>query len=151
MNGGRALLLAAMPLLLTGAMAPVSTRVVVTVEGLRSQSGMVRACLTADPATFPDCQRDPAAHRLTVSAALVRGANGGTIAFDHVLPGRYAIALLHDENGNGRVDKMLMMPKEGFGFSRNAPVRFGPPSFKSAAFDLDSSGMNTAIRMRYLL
>lgn len=142
----RLALLGALHAALTGAMAPVSTTVVVTVEGLRSNHGMVRACLTADPKTFPDCQRDPAAHRLTVGAT-----DGTVIAFDQVLPGRYAIALLHDENGNGRVDKMLLMPREGFGFSRNAPVRFGPPSFASAAFELGPARMTTSIRMRYLL
>ena len=49
------------------------------------------------------------------------------LEFTDVPPGTYAIALLHDENGNGRADRVLMVPREGFGFSRNAPVRMGPP------------------------
>ena len=65
--------------------------------------------------------------------------------------GRYAIALLHDENGNGKIDKALMIPREGFGFSRDAPLRMGPPSFKDAAFDVDAKGVNQSIRMRYII
>lgn len=131
---------------LSGATVAGTGSVVVTIEGLRSNRGLVQACLTADPATFPDCARDPHAHRLTVSAI-----EGETIAFQGVAPGRYAIALLHDENGNGRVDKVLMMPKEGFGFSRDAAVRFGPPRFAAAAFEIGAAAMKTTIRMRYLL
>ena len=67
-------------------------------------------------------------------------------------PGRYAIALLHDENSNGKADRVLgMMPKEGFGFSRDAPVRMGPPKFRDAAFDMGTSDRELTIKMRYLL
>lgn len=133
-------------LLLSGAAAPPVGSVTVTIEGLRSNRGLLQACLTADPATFPDCAHDPHAHRLTVIAH-----EGETIEFQGVTPGRYAIALLHDENGNGRVDKVLMMPKEGFGFSRDAAVRFGPPRFSAAAFEIGTAALKTTIRMRYLL
>lgn len=73
------------------------------------------------------------------------------LEFTDVPPGTYAIALLHDENGNGRADRVLMVPREGFGFSRNAPVRMGPPSFDSAAFQVGTSAVSHTIRMRYLL
>ena len=81
-------------------------------------------------------------------------AASGTIrlVFDNVAPGTYAIALLHDENRNGRADRALsMIPREGFGFSRDAPVRMGPPSFDSAAFTVRASPVSQAIRMRYML
>jgi uncharacterized protein (DUF2141 family) len=81
----------------------------------------------------------------------VPAASNDVIAFQHVLPGRYAVALFHDENANGRMDKMLMMPREGFGFSRDAPIRFGPPRFSAAAFTLGETQLTTSIRMRYLL
>jgi uncharacterized protein (DUF2141 family) len=59
----------------------------------------------------------------------VPAASNDVIAFQHVLPGRYAVALFHDENANGRMDKMLMMPREGFGFSRDAPIRLARRAF----------------------
>ena len=52
---------------------------------------------------------------------------------------------------NGKVDKALFLPTEGFGFSRDAKARFGPPRFSSAAFRVDSSApVYQTIRMRYL-
>jgi uncharacterized protein (DUF2141 family) len=68
-----------------------------------------------------------------------------------VAEGRYAIALIHDENANGKLDKRLMIPREGFGFSQDAPVMMGPPRFDSAAFAVGSANEHLSIRMRYLL
>ena len=70
--------------------------------------------------------------------------------FGEVAPGRYAISLFHDENSNKKLDKKLIMPAEGYGFSRNAPVVFGPPSFGSAAFPVDGGETREAIKMRYM-
>jgi uncharacterized protein (DUF2141 family) len=41
-----------------GAVLPHTT-VLVDVVGLRSHKGLIQACLTADPVTFPDCEKDP--------------------------------------------------------------------------------------------
>ncbi|HEX5644075.1 MAG TPA: DUF2141 domain-containing protein, partial [Erythrobacter sp.] len=96
---------------------------------------------------FPKCREDPASYRVVVPAA-----ERVELLFTGVKPGRYAVALLHDENGNGKADRALgMMPKEGFGFSRDAKVQMGPPSFTSAAFDFAGSGTTLTIRMRYML
>jgi uncharacterized protein (DUF2141 family) len=118
----------------------------IAVTGLRNTHGIVQACLTAAPRYFPDCDRDPASRRLSIHAA-----NNMVLEFADVPPGTYAVALLHDENSNGRVDKMLMIPREGFGFSRDAPVRMGPPHFAEAAFDLGAAPVHQTIRMRYML
>lgn len=127
--------------------APATTDIEVTITGVRSVKGVVRACMTADPAQFPKCRGDAMSHRAVVDAE-------GTIRlkFDDVTPGRYAIALLHDENNNGKADRALgMMPTEGFGFSRDAPVRMGPPDFGDAAFEVGASPVRQTIRMRYML
>ena len=51
-----------------------------------------------------------------------------------------------------RADRALgMMPREGFGFSRDAPVRMGPPDFEEAAISIGSSPFQQTIRMRYML
>ncbi len=137
-------------LLLSGAgeMATPTTTgdVRVAITGLRDARGQVLACLTARARAFPDCAKDPAAHKLAVSA---RG--DVVLDFTGVAPGRYAIALVHDENGNGKMDMMMFMPREGFGFSRNAPVRLGPPSFASAAFVVAGEAQRQTIRIRYMM
>ena len=130
------------------AAAPVQAgEVVITVTDLRSTKGVVRACMTTRADIFPKCIKDPNAHRVVVPAAQKL-----EIRFTGVKPGQYAIALLHDENNNNKADRaLMMMPKEGFGFSRDAKVRMGPPSFESAAFTVEGGTSSQSIRMRYLL
>jgi uncharacterized protein (DUF2141 family) len=144
----RALLaLFAAPVLLGVAPPPSDgVTVVVTFSEARSMKGMVRACMVHVAADFPDCTDASDAHRANVPTSALQ------LRFAHVMPGRYAIALLHDENSNGKADFVLgMMPKEGFGFSRDAPVKMGPPKFAAAAFTVGEQPMQLAIRMRYLL
>jgi len=123
------------------------TTVRITVTNLRNNEGVVMACMTADPDRFPRCRNDADSHRASVPA------NGQIVLrFDNVRPGTYAIALLHDENENGRADRALsMIPREGFGFSRDAAVRMGPPDFEDAAFTVGASPVSQTIKMRYML
>lgn len=64
--------------------------------------------------------------------------------------GQYAVAIIHDENSNGKVDTggPLGIPKEGIGFSRNPNISFGPPSFDKAAFTLQENS-SIEIRTKY--
>jgi len=72
-----------------------------------------------------------------------------TIRVTGVLPGHYAVQGWHDENDNGRIDRdPLGIPTEGIGFSRNAPIRLGPPSFEDAAFTVEADGAGTALKLR---
>lgn len=119
----------------------------ITVTDLRNTKGVVRACMTTDPAKFPKCRGVPGAHSDVVPAS-----DKIVLRFRDVKPGTYAIALLHDENGNGKADRALgMMPKEGYGFSRDAKVRMGPPKFNAAAFQVKDEPVRHSIRMRYML
>lgn len=119
----------------------------VTVSDMRNSRGVVRACMTNDPQRFPRCRDDAQSYRLVVPAG-----QAGTLRFRNVAPGTYAIALLHDENNNGKADRALgMMPREGFGFSRDAKVSMGPPSFDDAAIAVGTASQRQTIRMRYML
>jgi len=121
--------------------------VVITITDLRSTKGVVRACMTTQEKIFPKCRKDPASHRTVVKAG-----ETVTIRFDGVAPGDYAIALLHDENNDGKANRALgMMPKEGYGFSRDAKVRMGPPKFRDAVFSHGSDDQALTIKMRYFL
>ena len=123
-------------------------RITVKVTDLRNDKGLLRACMTTAQSDFPECKKTASIHATSITAR----EGGVTFTFDGVKPGRYAIALLHDENSNGKADRVLgMMPKEGFGFSRDAPVRMGPPKFEDAAFDMGSSDRELTIKMRYML
>ena len=121
--------------------------VFITVRDLRSTHGVVRACMTTRADVFPKCIKDPTAHRMVVPAS-----GKVEIHFTGVKPGEYAIALLHDENDNGKADRAMgMMPKEGYGFSRDAPVKMAPPKFDDAVFTQGEGVSRMSIKMRYFL
>lgn len=117
----------------------------VAVTGIRNAKGRVLACLTQNAKAFPACEKDPNARRIVLSAT-----EGKALRFTGLKPGTYALALIHDENGNNKVDTALFLPKEGVGVSRN-PVLMGPPSFKSAAFVVGTVDLKLTIKMKYFL
>lgn len=102
----------------------------VTISGFHNNKGAVLVSLFKDVNGFPD---DAAKAYGKEKAYLVN--NTASIIFKTVPPGNYAIAILHDENNNQKLDKNILgIPKEGFGFSNNASAPFGPPSFNKASF-----------------
>jgi uncharacterized protein (DUF2141 family) len=46
---------------------------------------------------------------------------------------------------------MLGIPREGFGFSQNPVVRFGPPRFDQVRFQISSGISRQTLRLQYLL
>jgi uncharacterized protein (DUF2141 family) len=66
--------------------------------------------------------------------------------------GTYALSLIHDENGNDRLDTTLAIPrKKGFGFSRNPTHRIRTAQIRfAAAFALKGSATQT-VKMKYML
>jgi len=112
---------------------------------MRSARGLIRICLTADPRNFPGCIDD--------KRAVTRSVPAGQhiIRFDGLPPGNYAAALIHDENSNAKLDTLLGIPREGFGFTRNPPIGFGPPRFSAAQFALGGVAETQQVTMRYML
>ena len=140
-----ALVLAA-PLPTAAASTPApTTSLEIDVAGLRSAKGLIRVCLTADPKNFPQCTDDRDAVKRSVPAGQ------RVIRFDGLSPGIYAAALIHDENSNAKLDTVMGIPREGFGFSRNPRIGFGPPRFCAAEFALGAVAERQQVTMRYLL
>ena len=78
---------------------------------------------------------------------------GMTIVVARNLPaGRYAVQAFHDENDNKKVDRALFgIPKEGVGFSNDAPIRLSPPKWSAAMFTFDGGARTITLNMRYFL
>ena len=136
-------MLAPLALLLPAASPTASLEI--DVVKLRSAKGMLRICLTARPQSFPDCKDDPRAVSRSVPAT------EPVVTFEGLAPGNYAAAIIHDENGNKKLDTLMGIPREGFGFSRNPAIGFGPPKFDAARFAVDGAAKPQQVRMRYLL
>ena len=135
--------MALLPLLLTAASAPPTVEVGIT--GLRNVKGQILVCLTTNPKAFPDCSKDKASVRMAVKAV-----DAGNFLIHAPADGTYAIAVVHDENANDKMDMALFLPKEGFGFSRNPAITVGPPRFKAASFAV-AGEVRQSIRMKYML
>ena len=129
--------------------AAAESSVSITLTGLRNSKGHVLLCVTSNPKAFPDCRKDTQAARLVLNAKDVAAGEVTHVTVEG--PGTYAIAAVHDENGNGKLDTVLMMPHEGFGFSRNPAIRFGPPKFKNASFAVGTEVVTQKVKMKYML
>jgi uncharacterized protein (DUF2141 family) len=142
--------IAAVALMATGTSAapapPPSNELLVRVTELRNTKGVVRACLTRNPASFPDCSGDAQAMKVSVPAA-----RAGEIIFGDLPTGTYALSVIHDENGNGKLDTFAKVPREGYGFSGNPPLLFRAPRFAETDFALAAGVNRQVVRLRYLL
>lgn len=118
----------------------------VTIIKLHSNNGVVLVSLFKDGKGYPD---NPEEAYGKEKAYIVE--KSATIIFKSVPPGSYAIAILHDENNNRRMDKNILgIPKEGYGFSNNVSATFGPPSYKRASFTHTSiSPTDIQIKTKY--
>lgn len=105
---------------------------------------MLRFCLTQRP-NYLECKGDKAAVRLSVAASVHE------VRFNNLAPGEWSLLLIHDSNQNGKLDKSLGIPREGFGFSGNPPIRFGPPSASDVHFELPPGPSLQNIKVRYIL
>ena len=102
----------------------------IEVHGLRSAEGMVMLAIYDSAEGW---MKKP------LRGAMVQpGADGKAVIRVENLPdGDYAFSLLHDANGNRKMDSNLLgMPIEAYGFSNNATGSFGPPNFEAARFTL---------------
>lgn len=134
-----ALLLAAA---LPGATGALAAELTVAVSGLRNQNGQALIALHGDSASFPN------KWKRALAVKRVPARDGAVATFENVAPGRYAVIVVHDEDGNGEMTKTFIgLPVEGFGTSNN-PSFFGPPRFGPAVFDLREDGA-LSIRVVY--
>ena len=114
------------------------------VDGFRNDRGEIRAALFASPSGWTERGREVA----TCRAEIHQGR--ATCTFRGVPEGEYAIAFLHDEDGNGDLARnFLGIPEEGFGFSNDAPPSFGPPSFRDASVTHQGGTTSLQAHVRY--
>ncbi|MCU0438740.1 MAG: DUF2141 domain-containing protein [Raineya sp.] len=72
------------------------------------------------------------------------------VEFSDLPYGDYAVAVLHDENDNKKMDyNFLGMPKEGYCFSNNYRPTIKNPSFRQAGFFLERSSKSLQLEMIY--
>ena len=118
--------------------------IVVHMDNFRNNKGEVRVSLFSSKEGFPD---KPKKAFKTISSKIKNKKS--KVTFINIPFGVYAIGILHDENSNLEMDYYwLHIPKEEYGASNNATGRFGPPDFKDAKFELNSTSINVDIKVQ---
>lgn len=71
------------------------------------------------------------------------------VTFTDVLPGTCAVKVFHDINADNTLNtSWIGWPQEPYGFSNDAPVNMGPPSFRLAAITMGDKDITTRIALR---
>lgn len=116
----------------------------VHITGLRNQDGYAAALAFPSAKGWPE-EKDKASAK---DSSKIHGSQA-TVTLK-VAPGTYAVAVLHDENENQKLDRNLLgIPTEGFGFSNNPRVFFAAPSFKKAEIHVGCPVTNINVKMIY--
>lgn len=105
----------------------------VEVKGLQNSKGSAQYALYNTPGSIPDESFKKTFRILTET--IINGSSH--VTFKNLPPGRYAVNILHDENNNGKIDKGLIFPKEGIGFSNYQSIGLkNRPDFSKASFEI---------------
>jgi len=120
-----------------------AARLDVELTGVENDRGLVRVAVCT-PETF-------ATKHCPYFGAMPAHADSVVVSVDRIPPGRYAVQAYHDEDGNGRIRRGLFgVPAEAIGFSRDAPLRLGPPRFEDAAIEVTEPATATRLRLRHV-
>lgn len=137
-----AILLAGLPGLAAAPAQPAGT-LVVQITNVRNDKGEVHVDVCPQASFLKD--------NCPYAASAPAHTGTTTVTVRGLPPGDYAVQTFHDENRNHKVDRALFgIPKEGVGFSRDAPIRMSPPKWEAAVFHFAGAGTIT-LKTRYFL
>jgi uncharacterized protein (DUF2141 family) len=118
----------------------------VKILNIRNSTGTIACALFESPAGFPT-QFLYSAMKVMVMKIQKTEAR---CDFEDIPAGTYAIAAIHDENRNGKLDmNWLGVPKEGYGFSNDAKAVVSAPSFSAASFPYDGQDLDLTLTLHY--
>jgi uncharacterized protein (DUF2141 family) len=115
----------------------------VKVNNIKSQTGTIRVGLFNNEKDFL---------KNAIMGKVVKAeGNEIVVIFEGLMPGNYALSVIHDENENGVLDSNgLGFPTEGFAFGNNAMGAFGPPSFTKAKMKIEGKDVSCIIKLKYM-
>jgi len=118
----------------------------VTIEAssFKNMRGTLNCRLFTKATDFPDGEGI-----VTIKTAITGPTTSCT--FSNVEPGTYAVAVVHDENSNGRIDKNFVgVPNEGYGVSNNKTYALSSPKWDESIFSVGTSENKVLqIKLRY--
>ena len=106
----------------------------INIKGIEELKGSIFIAVFEDPNSFPEFGKQYREMVLPVASKEL------SHTFKNLPNNGYALAVFHDINDNGILDKnALGIPLEPYGFSRNARARFSAPPFEDAKIDLKNN------------
>lgn len=110
----------------------------VHVDGVIGAKGQVRVAV---------CDQERFLKQCLYTASAPAHAGETVVSIAGVPTGTWAVLAYQDENENSELDRNVFgIPKENYGFSRDAASRFGPPGFADAAITVQDA--TTRIRIK---
>jgi uncharacterized protein (DUF2141 family) len=119
----------------------------IRVDGLRNSTGVVGSVVFKSAEGWPE---DPKKAFRRGPTPILPGDRTATVVWEHLPPGDYGVAAIHDENRNAKLDRNLIgIPKEGFGFANDPHVGLSAPAFQSAIVHVGCPVTETTIHLQY--
>lgn len=104
--------------------------------------GVLRVALCPDKASY-DSEQGCRLQTVDANGRSVRAV------FTDVVPGTCAVKVFHDINADNTLNtSWIGWPQEPYGFSNDAPVNMGPPSFRLAAIEMGEKDLTVRIALR---
>lgn len=121
-----------MYLLMAGSYNESDLKLVIT--GVDDVKGSMYIAVFDNKESFPDFGKQLVEKVLPVDSKTL------SCTFKDLPNSDYAVAIFHDKNNNGKLDKNAFgIPLEPYGFSQNARARFSAPPFNDAKIVLDGN------------
>jgi uncharacterized protein (DUF2141 family) len=118
-----------------------SIDIIVTVNNIKSNSGIIKVCVFDKETGFPEKTN-------TALKCVNSNAKKGVmqVKIEGIVPGKYAIAAHHDENNDGKFNtNFIGISKEAAGASNGAKGKMGPPKFTDAVIVIDKNKTQISI------
>lgn len=124
-----------------GTSAASAGELTITVTDIRAATGTIQVSVANSEAAWNNQAKPIAGKKVAVTDKQV--------VLHFTLPaGTYAVQVMHDENGNDKLDTNFVgMPIEGYGFSNN-PTGLRKAHYDEARFEVGEKPAVVAIRLR---
>ena len=117
----------------------------ISVSAPQHSHGDIAFLVFASSDGFPNNKAKAVKHGF---ASLSQDSDAVIIDAGELAPGKYAVAVYQDVNGNRKLDSnFLGIPREPVGESNNPRPRFGPPTFQQCAFEIGKEDRQISISL----
>ena len=111
-----------------------SAELVIKILNIEENNGLIHFAIYDKPEFFPEDEGKKIGFKKKITELI-----NDQVTITDLEESFYAVAIYHDKNSNNKFDTFLSIPQEKFGFSNDAKVFFGPPSFDEASFFLEKN------------